>query len=165
MTCTLILMRHAKSSWSNPGEGDHNRPLNKRGERSATALGIWLRDTGHLPDQVMCSSAVRAQQTCTGLGLCLPAPPVPALYLAEPNAMLQVLQSATGQCVLMVGHNPGIAAFGNLLVDTAPDHDRFADFPTGATLVASFDMATWRDLRPGTGHALEFVVPRSLPNV
>ena len=48
----LILTRHAKSSWDDPGMDDHDRPLNSRGLRDAPAMGQWLRDKGHLPDQV-----------------------------------------------------------------------------------------------------------------
>ena len=162
MTCTLILMRHAKSSWAEPAMADHNRPLNKRGKRAARALGDWLRGHGHIPDQILCSSAARAQLTCQGLELGLPAPAVPALYHAEPGAMLQVLQKATGRCVLMIGHNPGIAEFADRLVQTAPDHDRFGDYPTGATLVASFDVPGWADVAWNTGQVIDFVIPREL---
>ncbi|MAC77033.1 MAG: phosphoglycerate mutase [Rhodobacteraceae bacterium] len=162
MTCTLILMRHAKSSWSDPGQPDHLRPLNKRGKRAARALGDWLRGHGHIPDQILCSSAARAQLTCQGLELGLPAPAVPALYHAEPGAMLQVLQKATGRCVLMIGHNPGIADFARQIVAQAPRNDRFADYPTGATLVATFDVPGWGQATWKSGTAVDFIVPRAL---
>lgn len=162
MTCTLILMRHAKSSWSDPGQSDHDRPLNKRGKRSARALGGWLRGHGHTPDQILCSSAVRAQLTCQGLELGLPAPAVPALYLAEPEAMLQVLQKATGRCVLMIGHNPGIGDFARRILSQPPQHDRFADYPTGATLVAGFDVPGWAQAGWHSGTPIDFIVPRAL---
>ena len=162
MTCTLILMRHAKSSWAEPAMADHNRPLNKRGIRSARALGDWLRGHDHAPDQVLCSSALRTQQTYQGLELGLPAPAVPGLYHAEAETMLELLQKATGRCVLMIGHNPGIAEFADRLVQTAPDHDRFGDYPTGATLVASFDVPGWADVAWNTGQVIDFVIPREL---
>lgn len=165
MTRTLILMRHAKSSWSDPDTPDHDRPLNKRGRRSAAALGDWLREHGLTPDQVLCSSALRAKQTCDGLGLGLPAPLAPGLYHADPTAMRAALRSATGQCVLMIGHNPGIGDFAQRLVAQAPAHDRFHDYPTGATLVADFAIAQWDSLDFGQGVARAFVIPRSLPGV
>lgn len=162
MTRTLILMRHAKSAWDDPMLDDHDRPLNKRGRRSATALGDWMRHAGLTPDQILCSSARRTQETCERLGLGLPAPPLPELYHASPAAMLDLLQQARGHCVLMIGHNPGIAEFAAALVADAPAHPRFADYPTGATLVAEFDIPGWDALTPGTGQARDFVIPREL---
>uniref|UniRef100_UPI0035189862 SixA phosphatase family protein n=1 Tax=Nioella sp. TaxID=1912091 RepID=UPI0035189862 len=58
----LILMRHAKSDWS-LGQPDAARPLNARGQRSAEAMGDWLREKGYLPDQILCSSAQRTRET------------------------------------------------------------------------------------------------------
>lgn len=159
---TLILMRHAKSDWSNPWEADRARPLNKRGRRSATALGRWLRAQALVPDQILCSSALRAQETWAGLAL--PGRPDlrDSLYMAEPEQMLAELRHASGNTVLMIGHNPGIAGFAQSLVITPPDHDRFDDYPTGATLVVSFDLAAWSVLRPGTGTARHFIIPSDL---
>ncbi|MEI4231721.1 SixA phosphatase family protein [Roseovarius sp. D22-M7] len=158
----LILMRHAKSSWAKPGLGDHDRPLNGRGRRAATALGHWLRAQGLAPDQILCSPSSRTQETCERLGLSL-APELHArLYLAEPAEMLGVLRQARGNRVLMIGHNPGICDFAHALVATPPAHDRFADYPTGATLVARFDIDDWSYLAPGSGTVQDFVTPHDL---
>ncbi|SEL39652.1 phosphohistidine phosphatase [Roseovarius azorensis] len=159
---TLILMRHAKSDWGDSRLSDHARPLNGRGKRSATALGDWLRAQNLLPDQILCSSATRAQETCARLKLPKMHQLLDSLYMAEPDAMLTVLRRATGDTVLMIGHNPGIAEFAHHLVTIPPDHVRFDDYPTGATLIARFDIADWSDLRPGTGMPLFFVIPREL---
>lgn len=162
MTRTLILMRHAKSSWDTPLLTDHARPLNKRGRNSAKALGDWLRDATYLPDEVLSSDAERTQETLQGLALDCPATWRADLYHAEPDAMLDCLRGATGQVVLMIGHNPGIAAFAGDLVDRPPPHDRFHDYPTGATLVVRFAIDDWQDLEPCTGQVMDFVVPREL---
>lgn len=162
MTRHLIVMRHAKSSWSSPTAADHARPLNGRGRRSARALGDWLRAGVALPDAVLCSSARRTRETLAGLALNAPVQYLDTLYHAGPARMLTVLRQARGACVLMLGHNPGIAAFAqDLVADPAP-HPRFDDYPTGATLVAEFDMPDWTALRPGTGRVRDFVVPRDL---
>ena len=59
---TLVLMRHAKSSWS--GDlSDFDRPLNSRGIRSARALGNWLRSNDLLPDFALVSAAKRTVET------------------------------------------------------------------------------------------------------
>ena len=158
----LILMRHAKSDWGNPGLPDHARPLNKRGRRAATALGHWLREAGPLPDDILCSTAARAQETCARLALPLPPDLRDSLYMAEPPAMLAALRQAHGDTVLMIGHNPGIAAFAARLVTSPPAHDRFDDYPTGATLIAEFDIDDWTDLQERTGRAVGFITPRAL---
>lgn len=160
----LILMRHAKSDWSHAGLADHDRPLNKRGIASAAALGDWLRDKGYLPDQVLSSSAERTGQTLQGLNL-HPASETHfsrALYHAGAEEMLAQLRAATGQCVLMIGHNPGICEFAHRLVNDVPGHPRFADYPTCATLVCDFDLAKWSELGWHQGLAVDFTVPRDL---
>ena len=166
MTRRLILTRHAKSSWDDPAVADHDRPLNTRGKSAAADLGQWLASRGHLPDVVLCSDAVRTQQTWTGIQPMLGATPElvlkPALYHAGPDVMLAVLRHATAQSVMMVGHNPGIAEFAERLLQRPPLDDTFRRFPTGATLVADFAIESWADLQPGTGVVVDFVVPREL---
>ncbi|MCP4818173.1 MAG: histidine phosphatase family protein, partial [Shimia sp.] len=55
MTLKLILMRHAKSSWDDPLQSDHERSLNRRGRASAPAIGKWLSENGFHPDELLCS--------------------------------------------------------------------------------------------------------------
>ena len=162
MTKTLILMRHAKSSWSHPGLDDHDRPLNKRGRKSAEAMGDWLREKGHLPDQVISSDAVRTKETYSGLKLTGKAEFTPDLYRVTANQMLRVLSSASGDTVLVLGHNPAIGAFAEEIVEEAPDHARFFDFPTGATLVVQFDIDDWARVAWRRGEVIDFAVPREL---
>ncbi|MGR3701940.1 MAG: SixA phosphatase family protein [Paracoccaceae bacterium] len=162
MTRTLILMRHAKSDWGHAGLADHDRPLNDRGASDAPRMGNWLRAQGFLPDEVLCSTATRTRQTLEGLSLAAPTRFLLALYHADPDTMMAALQTATGPSVLMVGHNPGIAAFATDLLAEAPDHPRFDDYPTSATLVARFDVEDWAALRWGTGKAAAFAIPADL---
>ena len=162
MTRTLILTRHAKSSWANPGLADHDRPLNKRGLKSARAMGKWLRNGGWTPDQVISSSSRRTRETFAAMQLGDRAEFTEALYHAGAERMRQVLQEASGRVVLMLGHNPGIGEFAEHLVGAAPDHARFHDYPTCATLIASFDITEWRELRWNTGEVVDFAIPREL---
>ncbi len=165
MPCRLTLMRHAKSAWDAPAPSDHERPLNNRGQRSAAALGDWLRTRGWLPDEVLCSTAVRTRETLAGLQVDAPVQFIKALYHAAPDTLLGALQQVRTNNVLIIAHNPGIAICAGALVSTPPVHDRFDDFPTGATLVMEFPIDSWAKLVPGTGTALDFVVPRELPGV
>jgi len=158
----LILMRHAKSAWGNASLGDHARPLNTRGQRAATALGHWLRAEDLAPDQILCSTSVRTIETCDRLDLGRPPDLLDSLYLAEPAGMLGAMRRAKGTCVLMIGHNPGICDLAHALVSDPPAHDRFGDYPTGATLVARFDVADWAGIAPGTATVLHFITPHDL---
>lgn len=162
----LILTRHAKSSWDDPMTPDHDRPLNERGKAAAADLGQWLASRGYVPQQVLCSDAIRTRSTFSGIVPALPGTPVlelkPALYHAGPDVMLAVLRRATGDCVMMIGHNPGIAEFAERLVAKAPVNPEFDRYPTGATLVADFVIDSWADLAWGTGVVDDFIVPREI---
>ncbi|GHF63258.1 SixA phosphatase family protein [Seohaeicola zhoushanensis] len=159
---TLILMRHTKSDWSTGATSDHARPLNKRGTASAAALGDWLRARGWLPDEVLCSTATRTRETLAGLRLDASVRYLDELYHADPDTMLAALHDATGDTVLMLGHNPGIAECAGLLVRAPPADDRFHSYPTGATLVARFPVDNWSAVTWGSGEVADFIVPRDL---
>ena len=159
----LILMRHAKSDWSDLTASDHARTLNARGLKSAQAMGDWLRREGLLPDSILCSDAARTQETLKLLAL----PETPTaftrmLYLAQADVMARLLSQQTGDCVLMVAHNPGTAILAERLLQTLPAQPEFDAFPTCATLVADFEIDTWRGLEMGKGVAVHFTLPRSL---
>ena len=162
----LILTRHAKSSWDDPMTPDHDRPLNERGKAAAADLGQWLASRGYVPDKVLCSDAVRTRATYSGIAPALPAPTVlelkPALYHAGPDVMLAVLQNANADCVMMIGHNPGIAEFAHRLVSKTPLNPDFRKYPTGATLVVDFAIDSWADAGFGQGITVDFIVPREI---
>jgi len=159
----LILMRHAKSSWADSSRPDHDRPLNTRGQRSAEALGRWLKSAGYHPEQALCSTATRTRETLSGLGLDTEAAFLPALYHAREDTMLKLLQQhGTHATVLMLGHNPGVAFFAQTILAEPPMDDSFRLFPTGATAVIDFECNTWAEVRFGCGRLQDFTVPRAL---
>ena len=162
----LILMRHAKSSWADPGQRDLDRPLNKRGRRAATLIGRWLKKKGYHPDQALVSGARRTRESWDGLvAEAGPAETrnLPELYHAGPDTLLEVVRRAADvPCVLVLGHQPGIGAFAERLLAEPPAGADFAKFPTGATAVIDLDAAGWPDLAWGTGRLVDFVVPRAL---
>lgn len=158
----LILTRHAKSDWDDPSLPDHDRPLNARGRRSARALGDWLASRGYDPEEVLCSSSARTMQTWDLVSAAVfetcPALRIEqGLYHAGPEQMLQVLRTASASTVMLIGHNPGIAAFAASLPGRPPLDPDFRRYPTAATLVVDFQADDWGQVQPGTGSVLDFV--------
>lgn len=164
MTLRLILTRHAKSSWDDPLQDDHDRVLNKRGERDAATMGKWLMENDFIPAEVVSSTAARTLQTWDIIATALPDTALmrrdPSLYHASADRMAKVLSDCAASPVMMIGHNPGISDFARLLLANAPDHGRFRDYPTCSTLVADFDITDWADLSFGKGQVVAFSTPR-----
>ncbi len=168
---TLLLLRHAKSSWDNDSLADHERPLAPRGRRAATVMASYLIDQGHLPDLVLCSTSVRTRQTWAGvedeLGTTVAVEFLEDLYLADPGRMLRLLRHHGGEAetVLMIGHNPGTHELALALSD-AGDTGRvermYRKFPTAALAVIQFDIETWMDATPGLGTLISFTRPKDL---
>ncbi len=160
----LILLRHAKSSWANPEQDDFDRPLNKRGKRGARALGKWLRATGIAPQTILCSSARRARETWEGLELSGAPFFNEDLYHANADQILEKIRSskADGKWMMVIGHNPAIGTLAKNLLVTPPEHPRFGDFPTGALLVADFDVKSFAKIVPASGTARHFLTPHDL---
>lgn len=166
MALTLILVRHAKSSWDDPLQDDFDRPLNGRGRKSARAIAEWLARQGYLPDVVLVSGARRTVETWQRMAMKFPETAVmesvPALYLAEPKVILDVLRTQTAPTVMLIGHNPGFGFLATSLATTLPAHPKFAQYPTAATTVFSFSAESWAEVEPGTGQVADFMVPRDL---
>ncbi|WP_108485594.1 SixA phosphatase family protein [Oceaniglobus ichthyenteri] len=165
MTLRLILTRHAKSDWDDPRLDDHDRPLNTRGHDAAAAMGAWLAQQGHRPQQALISTAKRAVETWNGMRPALPdcaAHFHQNLYHAAPDTVLAILAKATAQCVLVICHNPGCAMLAEGLVRKAPPHPQFRSYPTAATTVIDWDVDDWALVLPGQGRVVDFVVPRDL---
>ena len=168
----ILLLRHAKSAWGQPGLDDHERPLNKRGERAAEAMAEHIVHNAPRPDLILCSTAVRTRQTLAPLvhRLATPAPPIAlekGLYLASERELLVRLRAVPEEVstVLLIGHNEGIGELASALADDGEPgalvrlHEKF---PTGALATLQLDEAPWRDLAPGAAELITFVRPRDL---
>ncbi|WP_410217744.1 SixA phosphatase family protein [Paracoccus sp. (in: a-proteobacteria)] len=158
----LILTRHAKSAWDDPTLDDHDRPLNDRGRRSALALGDWMASRGYEPEEVLCSSSTRTQETWEVIASApLEVRPLmrieSSLYQAGTERLLAVLRTATQPTVMMLAHNPGISEFAAMLPARAPMDPDFRRYPTAATLVVDFQVDSWSDIQPGQGSVMDFV--------
>jgi phosphohistidine phosphatase len=108
------------------------------------------------------SDAVRTRQTWELLKLDATVRFERDLYLADPRVMFETLQACDPASVLIIGHNPGIAEFSRNMLADVPAHNRFDDYPTGATLIADFAIDSWSEVSQETGRAVDFIVPRDL---
>ncbi len=145
---------------------DHDRPLNARGEAGAERVGAWLADRGHVPKRVLCSTAKRAVMTAQIMMEQFVDKPeidyITGLYHASPDTILNKIRAASAGDLLVVGHNPGIASFADLISETRPKHERFGVFPTTSTMVSEVPKEEWAELKFGDARLLNFVVPRDL---
>lgn len=176
MPKTLLLLRHAKSSWADPALADFERPLNTRGQMAAPRMGAYLHEQSLVPELVLCSAARRAVETWALAGAALTksgAAPVPTkhlrgLYLAPPSRTLAALQRTPDkvECLLVVGHNPGTEhlALGLAGASSEPEALRRmqAKYPTAAFAELRFEAKCWRDVAPGHGTLVRFVAPKDL---
>lgn len=168
---TLLVMRHAKSSWSDPDLSDHDRPLNARGKGASDRMAIWLRDEGLMPDQILSSDSARTTETAARMAAQLPDLPRPvfsaALYHASADMLLEVSRGAGDNHgrVLVLAHQPGISTFCARLArhPVAAEAARaFHHFPTAAIAVFNCDISSWRELSYSTCEFIRFTVPREL---
>jgi phosphohistidine phosphatase len=169
MSLTLILTRHAKSDWGDPGLSDRDRPLNARGRRDAPRMGAWIAAQGGAPQLALVSAARRTRETWAAMAAPLGGEAVrvewrEALYHAEPDGILQALSGVTdATAVMVVGHNPGIGEAAQAILRRAPDHPRFDDYPTCATLIAHLPIDGWSEIDWGIGRPMAFATPHDLP--
>lgn len=163
----LYLLRHAKSSWDEPGVPDRERPLAPRGRRAARRMAEHLQAEGVRPDVVLCSTAVRARQT---LDIVLPALGEPrilvedALYATDAAGVLDRVRSLPEgtSTAMIVGHNPTLQDLSLDLASAGRDLARLREkLPTAALVTLVFE-GSWPDLGAGRATLDSLVVPRDL---
>lgn len=169
---TILLLRHAKSTWNDTTLNDHDRPLNRRGERAAKAMADHLSHKGSRPDLILCSTATRTRQTLAPLvkRLGSKAPPIAledTLYLASEESLMERLRALGDEVatVLLVGHNDGIWRLAEALAGRGAVARMAAlreKYPTGALTTLQVPIASWHDLAAGSGELVAFVRPRDL---
>jgi len=149
----LYLVRHAKSSWHHPNLDDFDRPLNKRGMCDAPAMGKYLAEQGILPQRVVTSPARRASATAISLAAAIRIPPSDVVedgrvYAASMSTLMGIIQAwdDAWECVMMVGHDPGIADVATVLTGAEVGH-----VPTCTVMELGLDVAIWGDVAPGCG--------------
>lgn len=168
---TLLLLRHAKSSWDDPGLDDFDRPLARRGREAAPHMGAEMVRRGWLPERALVSPSSRTRQTWELVAAELPAP-VPAaferaIYEAPAGRILDAIRETPEEvsALLAVGHNPGLEDLAAILAAPGSDADSLArlgeKFPTAALARLTFAGA-WADLGPGGARLEALVRPKDL---
>lgn len=162
-TRTLLLLRHAKSSWKDTSLADYDRPLNERGLYDAPRMGALLGRQTPLPDLIISSSARRAHDTTKlaveASGYESEVIFTRALYHGEPEDFIEALHTVPDddQCVMLVAHNPGL----EMLLETltgALEH-----LPTGALAEIALPITSWQALHEHTrGQLRGLWIPKTL---
>lgn len=160
---TLLIIRHAKSSWDNLNTPDIERPLNDRGKKDAPAMARRVKKSGIRPDRFVSSPAKRARHTAElfahefgvkGKDIVIRND----LYHAQPAAFQQVIAGLDDAdlTVALFSHNPGITAFVNTLTTV-----RLDNMPTCAVFALQSEAPTWSDFFSGDREFLFFDYPKS----
>ena len=165
----LLLLRHAKSSWSDPDLPDRERPLAARGRRAAAALGARLAQRRLPIERVLCSPAQRTRETLALLALdpAIPVSSAETLYLASARTLLALLRRLPPrvQSVLVIGHDPGLEQLALSLAERGRQQalERLAEgFVTGALAELRVPEAGWQALESGSAYLERFTRPRDL---
>ncbi len=147
---TLLLMRHAKSSWKHAELSDQDRPLNKKGKKDAPVMGHWIKEHNLIPQLILCSSALRAKQTAEIVaevsGYTNKVECQDSLYMAEADGYLAALQLVAEDvnCVMVVGHNPGLETLLQILIG------EIESLPTAVVGYLSLPIDHWSQINSDT---------------
>ena len=147
---TILLLRHAKSSWNDPDLDDRERPLNKRGKRQSPEMGKLVLAEGLTPDLILSSPAKRARKTAAAVakvcGYDGNVERIEDFYPGGPADYLRVLSELPDgvRRVMLVAHNPGLEEFLRDLVNQA------WPLPTAALAQVEIPLDAWQDLTAST---------------
>jgi phosphohistidine phosphatase len=160
----LWVIRHAKSSWADPGQADFDRPLNARGVKDGKRMIRWMGKQKQRPQWIFASDAARARATAEFVRDGYAVPPDQLLfdhriYEASMDTLLDVLHSIPPDCpsVALVGHNPGSSEFVNAMVGK-PVID---DLPTFGIAMLSLP-PRWLDAQFGCAEFVALHIPKFL---
>ncbi|MBK6382767.1 MAG: histidine phosphatase family protein [Chitinophagaceae bacterium] len=160
---TLILVRHAKSDWGNPGLDDFDRPLNERGKKDAPVMAQRLRDKKVKIDAFIASPAKRAAKTAKFFAEAYNKKKddiefKEKLYLAEPTTFFSIIATANDKhdSLAIFSHNYGITDFANMLTPT-----RIDNIPTAGVFAVKADCEKWADFKAAQKEFWFFDYPKA----
>ncbi len=159
----LILVRHAKSDWGNPGLDDFDRPLNERGKKDAPVMAQRLRDKKIKIDIIIASPAKRASRTAKYFAEAFKQKKEDivfkeSLYLAEPAAFFSVIAATNDkfESIAIFSHNFGITDFANTLTEV-----RIDNIPTCGVFAIKAACTKWADFKEAKKEFLFFDYPKA----
>jgi phosphohistidine phosphatase len=166
----LILFRHTKAVPDDVMADDHARPLAARGREAAELMGVFMNEKGIGAQRVLCSTAQRTRETLELAAAAWEKAPgyvehLKDLYLAPPLKILAMVhqQPDEAESLMIVGHNPGLHMLAVELAGSGRDNllaKLNEHFPTGAMAEITFNVESWGELLPRTGHVTHFATPR-----
>jgi phosphohistidine phosphatase len=161
---TLYLVRHAKSSWEVPDLADFDRPLSDRGVSDAPRMGRRITEYKQSPQLIYTSPAVRTLSTAKIIAAAIgyPEQSIVAdkkIYHTDADSLLDIIKKFADEkeCVMLVGHNPGLTQLANALLD-----ETIENIPTCGVIRAELKITLWRGAKWGCGRLISFDSPKSL---
>ena len=162
----LFLTRHAKSSWSNPGLADIDRPLNERGKKAAPFMGKLIVDKGEKPELLISSPANRALSTAKSFGEVMGLVENDiivnrAIYSAGAQQLLELVQNQDDlhKSIMLFGHNPTFTSFVNMLTGS-----NIMNVVTCGVVRIDFEYSSWTDIDFGSGRLVYYEYPKKYAN-
>jgi len=159
---TIFFIRHAKSSWDQPGLSDRERPLNERGLRDAPFMAKMLAGKGFRLDHIVSSPATRAFTTAGYFAQAFGIPQEQIevnseIYEAWPNEIMRIVQQLPDEynTVAIFGHNPTFTTMANHFAS------QFLDYlPTCGIARVEADISSWKQLNEESGKLVEIFFPK-----
>jgi len=162
-TKTLLILRHAKSSWEFADLSDHDRPLSSRGKRDAPRIGRKLLKEGLIPQLIISSPAVRAYSTAEKVakasGYDGEISVESSLYGSGYKEYLNVLQVQNDQydLIMLVGHNPHAEQLLEILTG------KMITMPTCTVAYVRLPIRRWKEVKAQTkGELVNIWRPKEL---
>ena len=159
---TLILVRHAKSSWKQPELSDFERPLNNRGRNDAPRMGKLLHELKILPDILISSPANRAATTARILAEAMGFPLsdiqyIDHIYEAGVHTLYDIVRGIDNNYVnaMIVGHNPGLTFLANSL-----SNHSITNLPTCGIYAINLPNSPWNETSEDSGNLIFFEYPK-----
>ena len=159
---TLCLIRHAKSSWTDPKMDDKDRPIDPRGETDAAHLAEFLLSHDINPDLVLVSPAKRTQMTSQILAKNMhiadkKLKTIDTVYQAAVEDLLHLIQQTDDHVnsLIIIGHNPGLSWLANYLADA-----HHINLPTCGAYAATFDTDKWQEVTIVEGKTIFVELPK-----
>lgn len=158
---TLYLVRHAKSSWADPGIHDHDRPLNERGAHDAPLMARRFVDRHEALDLLVSSTAVRALATARAFAeaMRMPAPLLePRIYEAHHRTIQGIVEGLPDDAghIMLFGHNPGFSLLCEQLTGAG-----LGELPTCAVVRIDLPVESWREVSAGIGTVIWCDFPKN----